>query len=138
MEKPERNHFMSKITVATLKSFVRKHEGNIYLAVNSDFDGMTDCVERCSGLFKPARKSEINASNNLGYNGMWLVGSSRDRVAAYDKDGMKGFEVNNCCGNWIVAVRDLPNDDRPGSAAAFLREETGIDYNQCLTMTNCD
>lgn len=100
---------MSKPTLATLKSFFRKNEGKLFIAVKSDFDGMVDCVMPCSGKFKPATKSERvhQISNDLGYNGVWLVGSSRDHIKPYYDDDLIGYEVYNCCGSWIVAVSKI-------------------------------
>lgn len=35
---------MRKITLAGLKSFIRKHKDNLYIKVKNDFDGMVDGV----------------------------------------------------------------------------------------------
>ena len=35
---------MSKVTLATLKSFLKNNEGKIYFQEHSAFDGMVDCV----------------------------------------------------------------------------------------------
>lgn len=37
---------MSKITRTTLKTFIRKNDGNLYIMTKSSFDGMTDCVQQ--------------------------------------------------------------------------------------------
>jgi hypothetical protein len=99
---------MSKITVATVKSFIRKHPDAL-IKVQSDFDGMTDCV--CNdpeAEWHPLEKRDPEHAfekTTLGYKGVWFVGHSRDWVRAYDDDGMTGFEVTNSCGCWIVAIR---------------------------------
>lgn len=95
---------MTKPTVATLKSFIRKNSDNILIRVKSSFDGMEDGVREYSGGFRPITNSKQVCDNNLGYEGVWLVGSSRDYVTHYSKDGMVGYEVHNCCGTWIVAI----------------------------------
>lgn len=95
---------MSKITVATVKSFIKKNRANLLINQTSSFDGMTDCVQQCSGGFQQARETEHACSNNLGIAGVWLVGQGRDYCSAFDAIGVKGFRVSNCCGSFIVAV----------------------------------
>ena len=105
---------MKKPTVATLKSFIRKNEAQILINVESSFDGMTDSVESLDGGFKPLRKIDSRKgvfcpdhlrNPTLGYEGVWLVGSSRDYVKPYSENGLEGYRVDNACGNWIVAIR---------------------------------
>lgn len=95
---------MKKITKATLKSFVKRNNGKLFVNVKSSFDGMTDGCESRNDGFQPQRSADFEA-NTLGIAGIWLVGSSRDYFKAYDKDGYEGIEVSNCCGYFIVAVR---------------------------------
>jgi len=40
-----------KITRTTLKSFIKKNSDNLFVKVESSFDGMTDCVQRVDGEF---------------------------------------------------------------------------------------
>ena len=71
-----------------------------------------DCDDRCD-FAEPGGRSSLRAAmpanfttdNNLGVGGVWLVGQSRDRVQAFESDGLRGFYVYNCCGSWTVAVR---------------------------------
>ena len=96
---------MKKITMATLKSFIRKNTGKLYIKNLSDFDGMTDGIEQCENRgFREARETEDHVSNSLGIGGVWCVGHSGDYFNAYDSDGFTGIEVNNCCGNFVLAV----------------------------------
>jgi len=102
---------MSKPTLATLKSFVRKNDGKLLLKVSSKFDGMTDCVEHVSDTFTTAEKtewSEKHTSHTLGYQGVWLVGQSRDYISPINSNGLVGFHVFNACGSFDVAVREAP------------------------------
>ena len=52
MSKPEANGnkqgntTMTKATIATLKSFIKKNQGKLYIKKKSSFDGMTDCAHR--------------------------------------------------------------------------------------------
>ena len=108
----QRKYHMSKPTLATLKAFIRKNSDNLLIKCNSSFDGMTDCVqENRNAAFRPITphkpgvfKIEDSNSNTLGISGVWLVGSSRDHITFYSKDGMTGYEVYNCCGSFILAI----------------------------------
>lgn len=101
-----------KATIATVKSFIRKNVDIAFINVKSSFDGMTDGVEDLNGGFRPlaaARKggsaTDHNSNPSLGFNGVWFVGGSRNWVAPYENDNMQGYEVSNCCGKWIIAIR---------------------------------
>jgi hypothetical protein len=105
-----------KITVATVKSFIKKNLSALMVRVKSSFDGMQDMVteNECSG-FSPAQCRDyycnetfkyvpVSADNkhSMGIMGVWFTG--RDRCHAFETDTHRGFEVYNCCGNWFVAV----------------------------------
>lgn len=72
-----------KITLATFKSFVKKHRQDLFILNKSDFDGMTDCVTSCNSA--PRKAEERTATgyelpNTLGIKGIWLVLDSRERM----------------------------------------------------------
>jgi hypothetical protein len=92
-----------KITKATFKSFVKKNP-NLFIKVKSSFDGMTDCVEQLSGGFVKATNAHYPCDNNLGIQGVWLVGNSRDSFRPFNDGKLSGIEVYNCCGSFIVAT----------------------------------
>lgn len=122
---------MKKITKATFKSFIKKHEGNMFIQYISDFDGMTDCVEYTPAnqrKFIPLQKDTIeendykygesrgrtreeveaaffNNKNSLGYKGIWLVNHSRDSFRVYEDDQYEGINVYNCCGQFTIAIQ---------------------------------
>lgn len=95
-----------KITLATLKSFIRKNGDNMLVNVKSSFDGMVDgCTANNNGFLKAQpTEREYLKENNLGFAGIWVVGSGRDYIKSYNENNMKGFEVSNCCGRFIVAI----------------------------------
>jgi hypothetical protein len=96
---------MKKITMATVKSFVRKNASKgIFVNVKSSFDGMTDVVREERNGFSVASKDDSCAENTLGLCGVWLVGSSRDMFSAYEDDKFIGIEYYNCCGNGVIAI----------------------------------
>ncbi len=96
---------MKKITIATIKSFIRKNQGSVYIKVNSTFDGMIDCVAtNKDAAFNKAEKTDRSTENTLGISGAWFVGRSRDHFNVYENGSYKGFEIYNCCGSFIIAT----------------------------------
>ena len=93
-----------KITAATFKSFVSKNRQALQVACKSSFDGMIDGLSYGSSTFKPAADAVHPHGNNLGIAGVWLVGRSNDYFTAFNKNGMVGIEVSNCCGCFTVAI----------------------------------
>ena len=95
---------MSKPTAATLKSFIAKNRANLFIKQKSRFDGMCDgVVYDVNAGFKPARPSVSHMKNTLGIEGAWVVG--RDLISAYTADGFTGYDVYNCTGSFVLAVR---------------------------------
>lgn len=98
---------MTKITKATFKSFISRNRERLLIRCESDFDGMTDCVESITNpQFKSAQPAERSFENNLGIAGVWLVGQSRDSFREYSVNGLSGIHVYNCCGSFTVAVKE--------------------------------
>ncbi len=95
-----------KITKATFKSFVKKAGTSLLIKQKSSFDGMVDgVVSNPNASFGQAVGAELFHENNLGIQGVWLVGGSRNYFNAYEKDGIRGIEVWNCCGSFVVGVK---------------------------------
>jgi len=95
---------MKKITLATIKSFVRKNRESIYIRVRSDFNGMSDMVERNrNAQFKKAVMGEIS-DHDLGIEGAWFVLQSRDIFSTFDNGEFAGYHVYNCCGSFDLVV----------------------------------
>ena len=100
------NKMSRKITLATFKSWIRKNP-NFLIMCKSSFDGMIDGISYDSSAeFKPAESAAFPCNNNLGFSGIWLVFGSRDSFEAYDNNGFVGIEVYNCCGSFVVAVKE--------------------------------
>jgi len=71
---------------------------------------MIDCVDKCHDQsFYKVEKEERERfnDNSLGIKNAYFVGSSRDYFQPYDRDGFKGYEIYNCVGSFILAVKDL-------------------------------
>lgn len=94
-----------KATKSTLKSFIRKNTGNIYINIKSSFDGMIDgCAYYNDGFTKAVETKDFN-ENTLGINGVWLVGGSRNHFEAYNDGIYSGYRAFNCCGSFILATK---------------------------------
>jgi hypothetical protein len=108
-----------KITVATVKSFIRKAKaaGTLLVRCDSSFDGMTDCVERNRDAAFFAPQDTRDHGNNLGLQGIYFVGQSRDWCKAFDDGEHVGFEVSNCCGSWVVATKKVASPAADKNAA---------------------
>jgi hypothetical protein len=96
---------MSKATMATIKSFIRKNGDNLLISVKSQFDGMVDGVRACEDKsFTPVIKTDAHVQNTLGIQGAWVVGGSRDYIKPLEIEGLTGFRIYNCCGSFEIAV----------------------------------
>lgn len=94
-----------KTTKATIKSFIKKNEGRLFINVRSSFDGMIDGLSYYHDGFTKAEKDTYNVRNTLGINGAWFVNGSRDYFTPYNENGYFGYCVSNCCGHFILAVK---------------------------------
>jgi len=95
-----------KTTKSTIKSFIRKNADNLFINVRSSFDGMIDGCAYYNDGFKKASKDSHNERNTLGVAGAWFVGQSRDYFQSYNESGFTGYSVSNCCGHFIIAVKN--------------------------------
>jgi hypothetical protein len=96
-----------KVTIATVKAFIRKNRNALLVRVASSFDGMTDCVEPTSdrNFIQAQEAYHKSMKHNMEINGVWFVNGSRNYVSPLFADGYSGFEVYNCCGKWAVAIK---------------------------------
>lgn len=95
---------MSKITLSTVKKFIRENADKLFINVKSNFDGMTDCVQPLHGGFTKVKMNSDVGDNDLGIPGAWFVCSSRDYFTPFENDTMTGISVSNCCGHFILAI----------------------------------
>ena len=97
-----------KITIATVKAFIRRNmkAGTLLVRSDAEFSGMTDCVEsNRDAAFVPAVACHDNG-NNVGVRGVYFVGSSGNYCTPFADGDVTGFRVSNCCGRWVVAARN--------------------------------
>lgn len=96
---------MKKITKATVKSFIRKNEGKIYVKVQSSFDGMVDGIRFIEDQFEIAEKETVNTDHTFGIQGAWFVGHSRDYCRAYEDQNFVGYYIHNACGSFYLTTK---------------------------------
>lgn len=99
---------MAKITLATIKKFIRQNRGNLFIKQKSSFDGMSDCVmDNKNAEFRQVNAESIDfeKSNTLGIPGAWFVGSSRDSFNDYSDDTYIGYTVYNSCGQCVIVTQ---------------------------------
>ena len=97
-------HKDKKITLTTFKSFLKQNEGKLLVKIGSRFNGMTDGVDSVKDEFSPAVPTKHNISYQYGYEGIWCVGSSRDRFKYFEEDNLVGIRCFNSCGSFKVAI----------------------------------
>ena len=100
---------MKKITRTTIKSFIKKNFDDLYISTRTRFNGMIDCVDACADQsFHKVERDERERfhDTSLGIKNAYFVGSSRDYFQPYDLDGFKGYEIYNCVGSFILAVKE--------------------------------
>lgn len=101
-----------KTTLRTFKSFLKKNEGKLFIKLQSDFNGMVDCVESSKGEFSEANKTDNYNEHNLGVDErIWLVGGGRDYFEPFENEEFTGIKGFNSCGSWVVAIRKETTTD---------------------------
>lgn len=94
-----------KITLATVKSLINKNAENLYIKLESKFNGMTDGIDFVKDCFTKTESTSSNIKNTLGINGAWFVGSSNDYFTSFENNNFIGVEIYNCCGSFILAIK---------------------------------
>jgi hypothetical protein len=94
-----------KITLATVKSFIKKNRKSLMINVKSSFDGMVDGLAYYNNGFREATEEKVNNVNTFGIDGAWFVGFSRDYFRPYNDGTFEGIEVYNSCGKFILATK---------------------------------
>ena len=92
-----------RITLATLKSFIRNAKHQLFVEQHSNFNGMTDMVESVDREIFPVEKEDA-----IGHKGVWCVGSSSNSFKFAEKEGYHGITVWNCCGSGTLWTRNEP------------------------------
>lgn len=94
-----------KITLATVKSFIKKNKENLFINVKSRFSGMTDGLENHNNGFQKVEVAKEMDEFTLGIKGAWFVRESRDWFSAFEENKFSGIKISNSCGSFIIAVK---------------------------------
>ena len=98
---------VNKPTLATVKSFIRRNAGNLYIKCTSRFDGMVDGVEfNKDAQWQKAELDSNMAENTLGIRGAWFVRQSRDSISPKVDGAFVGYHVYNCCGSFDIGIME--------------------------------
>lgn len=97
----------NKITLATVKKFIRENANSLYAKCSSSFDGMTDCVENRKGDFVKVNPLNIDLKkeHDLGIEQLWFVRDSRDYFHPFNEGGFRGIRISNSCGSSVIAIK---------------------------------
>lgn len=102
-----------KITLATIKSFVKKNRAHLLIKHISHCRRMIDGTAYSENPeFAPVQPSAMtwaDPSCTMDIQGAWFVGGSRDYFSLLKVEGYFGYHVYNCCGSFDLAV-ELIND----------------------------
>jgi len=102
----ERLKKTKKITLATFKAFAKRNSDKLFAREDSDFCGMTDCVQQNDDpQFKPTEITEETGYYSTGIQGIYTVGRSNDYFSIYEDETFFGIRVYNCCGSSVLAIK---------------------------------
>jgi hypothetical protein len=97
---------MKKITRATIKSWIKRNFDNLYVKKCSRFDGMTDGIETIKNAgFEVIERTSEHLERTFGIKGVWFVGDGRDWWTEYNDEEFTGWDIHNCCGSFVLAIR---------------------------------
>jgi len=95
-----------KITMATVKSFVKKNYNGLYIKLDGCFDGMIDGIDwKKDSQFIKAEVDTHHYDYTLGIKGAWFVGRSRDFFTKVENEEFEGIKVSNSCGYFTIAIK---------------------------------
>lgn len=91
------------ITAITVRSFVKRNEGKVFIKKTAEFDGMTDCVEQVSDNWHKAEYC-LNIRRGIGLQGVYII-DGRTYYYAYEDSEFVGYRYSNCVERGIIAVK---------------------------------
>lgn len=122
-----------RITLATIKYFIKKNIDKMFIQELSRFDGSNDGIShKKNPEFVQAKKDVTNHKNTqnrditLGIEGAWFVGESRDYFSAFENEQFTGYKISNSCGSFILAIKKTEDRITTLSAKQYKSLEDGI------------
>ena len=99
----------AKPNAGTVRRFIAAAmaNGSLFVVNTAAFDGSEDGVRKTGySELEPAVPSEQFGKYGCGVAGVFLVNTAgRNYVSKFEKDGFRGFQVDNYCGSFTVAVK---------------------------------
>ena len=94
-----------KITLATVKTFVRKTVGKgLCVKANARFNGMTDGIESVVDSYRSVASAQMSDDTTLGIDGAYFVCGSRNYFYVINTADWFGFQVSNCVGIFELVI----------------------------------
>lgn len=91
------------ITAITVRSFVKRNEGKVFIKKTAEFDGMTDCIEQISDNWHEAEYC-LDIRRGIGLQGVYII-DGRTYYYAYEDSEFVGYRYSNCVERGIIAVK---------------------------------
>lgn len=91
------------ITAITVRSFVKRNEGKVFIKKTAEFDGMTDCVEEIMDNWHEAEYC-LDIRRGIGLQGVYII-DGRTYYYAYEDSEFVGYRYSNCVERGIIAVK---------------------------------
>lgn len=93
-----------KITLSTLKSFLKRNKNDLHLKIHSRFNGMIDGLEHFKDDFEPAEETEYNTYYTLGIKGLYVI-PGRSYFNVFRDKNYIGITVWNSCGKQTIVTK---------------------------------
>ena len=90
-----------KITRATLKSFIKRNLGSLYLDIVNDHSGYS--IFEPKG-FQVAKEETKSSDHNLGIVGLWTT-ITGDELTLFEDDKYVGIKIRSVVVNNVIAVK---------------------------------
>lgn len=111
------------ITAITVRSFVKRNEGKVFIKKTAEFDGMTDCVEQIMDNWHEAKYC-LDIRRGIGLQGVYII-DGRTYYYAYEDSEFVGYRYSNCVERGIIAVKrsDLVTKEAKTTKAPSTKQE---------------
>ena len=91
------------ITAITVRSFVKRNEGKVFIKKTAEFDGMTDCVEQIVDNWHEADYC-LDIRRGIGLQGVYII-DGRTYYYPYEDSEFVGYRYSNCVESGMIAVK---------------------------------
>lgn len=92
----------TRIGRVQIRKFIKDNEGNLFIKVTSEFDGMIDGSRTYNNSIEPAKKAKEKTEHNEGIEGLYLVCGGDDYFTPYSDETYEGYKWYNCCSSGLL------------------------------------